>query len=144
MKNNSLFLLLIVAALAGCKKDNREPPKSVLSGVVVVDGTKQPVGIASNRVQLELWQSGYALFQKIPVYIDQDGSFSANLFNGQYKLVRLNGGPWANNSDTINVDINGAANVEVPVRPFFTVGTETITFNKADTSLTSTFNVSRV
>src|SRR5687768_4359168 len=144
MKKNLLLLLIVLSALGGCKKDNKEPPKSTLTGKVMVEGTKESVGVASNRVQLELWQSGYALFQKIAVHIDQDGSFSANLFDGQYKLVRLSGAPWANNTDTINVDLRGSANVEVPVKPFFTVGTETITFSAADTSLTSTFSVSRI
>jgi hypothetical protein len=144
MKNNLLLLLIVISVLGGCKKDNKEPPKSTLTGKVMVEGTKESVGVASNRVQLELWQSGYALFQKIPVYVDQDGTFSANLFDGQYKLVRLSGAPWANNTDTINIDLRGSANVEVPVKPFFTVGNETITFNAADTSITSTFGVSRV
>jgi hypothetical protein len=142
MKNNLLLLLIIISVLGGCKKDNKEPPQSMLSGSVIVEGTKQPVGVASNRVQLELWQSGYALFQKIPVHINQDGSFSARLFDGQYKLVRLNGAPWANNPDTINIELKGSATVEVPVKPFFTVGAETITFNASDTSITGTFSVS--
>ena len=34
--------------------------------------------------------------------------------------------------------------MEVPVKPFFTVGGETVTFNAADTSLTSTFTVARL
>jgi hypothetical protein len=144
MKNKLLLLLVIISVLGGCKKDNREPPSSTLSGVVQIEGSKQPVGVASNRVQLELWQSGYALFQKIPVYIDQDGSFSAKLFDGQYKLVRLSGAPWANNADTININLKGSATVEVPVKPFFTVGNETITFNAADTSITAMFSVSQL
>jgi hypothetical protein len=144
MKNNLLLLLVIISTLGGCKKDNKEPPKSTLSGKVVIEGTKESVGVASNRVQLELWQSGYALFQKIAVHVDQDGSFSANLFDGQYKLVRLSGAPWTNNTDTINVDLRGSANVEVPVKPFFTVGNETISFAAVDTSLTATFGVSRI
>src|SRR5690349_15530892 len=115
MKNNLLLLLIVVSVLGGCKKDNKEPPKSVLTGTVLVEGTKQAVGVASNRVQLELWQNGYALFQKIPVYIDQDGTFSATLFDGQYKLVRLSGAPWTNNTDTITVNLKGSSTVDVPV-----------------------------
>jgi hypothetical protein len=144
MKNNLLLLLIIVSVLGGCKKDNREPPKSTLSGTVMVEGTKQAVGVASNRVQLELWQSGYALFQKISVYVDQDGTFSANLFDGEYKLVRLSGAPWANNTDTITVNLKGSATVDVPVKPFFTLANDNISFNPADTSITATFNVTRL
>jgi len=144
MKNKILLLITIVSVLGGCKKDNREAPKSTLSGTVLVEGTKQAVGVASNRVQLELWQNGYALFQKIPVYVDQDGTFSANLFDGQYKLVRLSGAPWANNTDTITVNLKGSSAIDVPVKPFFTVANDNITYNAADTSITGTFNVTRV
>jgi hypothetical protein len=110
----------------------------------VVAGTKQPVGVATNGTQLELWQYGYQLRQKIAVHINQDGTFSSRLFDGNYKLVRLTGAPWANNTDTINVDLKGSADVEVPVNPFFTVGGESFTFNKADTSITAVFSVSRL
>jgi hypothetical protein len=144
MKNKILPLLMILSVLGGCRKDNKEPPKSTLTGTVIVNGTKQPVGVASNGTQLELWQSGYQLFQKIPVYIDQDGTFSAKLFDGTYKLVRLSGAPWANNTDTITINLNGSANVEVPVTPFFTVSGETITYSAADTSITASFSVNRL
>jgi hypothetical protein len=79
------------------------------------------------------------------VYVAQDGSFSALLFDGDYKLVRLNGAPWANNTtDTIQVNLNKSATVEVPVKPFFKIGTDAITFNAADTSITATFTVNRL
>ncbi len=144
MKQNFLPLILLISVLGGCKKDNREPPKSTLTGIVLVEGTKTPVGVASNGTQLELWQDGYALRNKIAVHIDQDGSFSAKLFDGNYKLVRLSGAPWASQTDTININLNGSANVEVPVKPFFTLGNETYTYAAADTSLTATFTVGRV
>jgi hypothetical protein len=144
MKNNLVLLLIIAAIAGGCKKDNREPPGSLLSGRVVIEGNKEAVGVASNRVQLELWQRGYALYQKIPVYIAQDGTFSARLFDGNYKLVRLSGAPWANNSDTIDVNLNGNSTVEVQVRPYFKAGGETLTFSAADTSITASFTVTRL
>jgi hypothetical protein len=144
MKRNLLPLILLFSVLGGCKKDNREPPTSTLTGTVLVEGTKIPVGVASNGTQLELWQYGYALRNKIAVHIDQDGTFSAKLFDGSYKLVRLSGAPWANNTDSIDVNINGSAVVEVPVKPFFTLGNDTYTYAAADTSLTATFTVGRL
>jgi len=144
MKQNFLPLILILFVLGGCKKDNREPPQSTLTGAVLIEGTKTPVGVASNGTQLELWQYGYALRNKIAVHIDQDGTFSAKLFDGNYKLVRLGGAPWAAQTDTINVDLNGSATIEVPVKPFFTVGGETYTYSAVDTSITAVFSVGRV
>ena len=133
-----------LSLLAACKKDNKEEPGSMITGRVVVAGTKQPVGVASNGTQLELWQDGYALRQKITVHIDQDGRFSSRLFDGTYKLVRLTGAPWANNTDTIVVDLKGNTELEVPVDPFFVIGSESFTFSSADTSLTSTFSVNQL
>jgi len=133
----SLALLILVA---GCKKDNYDPPQSQLTGRIVFQG--QPVGVRSNGVQLELWQPGFQLYTKIPVYIAQDGTFSAMLFDGNYKLTRLKGnGPWADNTDTIQVQVRGATTVDVPVDAYFVVKGETI--QKSGTNITTTFSLQR-
>lgn len=127
--------------ILGCKKDNYDPPSSMLSGQVVYQG--QPIGLRSNGVQLELWQSGYQLFSKIPVYINQEGKFSAALFDGDYKLTRLKGnGPWIDNADTINVHVSGATTVDVPVQPYFVIKTQTI--QKSGTAVTASVKVDKV
>jgi hypothetical protein len=148
MKKTNIFashLLLGVMVLAGllssCEKDNRLEPKSMLKGRVVYDG--QPVGVRSNGVQLELWQRGYQLFTKIPVHINQDGTFSASLFDGNYKLVRLRGnGPWADNTDTIDVEIRGMKEIDVPVQPFFVFQNDT--YSKGEGKVSATFNLKQV
>ena len=145
MKPQMYFLLLLVSVgfISSCELDNYEAPKSMLKGNVVYNG--QPVNIRSNAggVKLELWQRGYALFSKIPVNIDQDGSFSASLFDGDYKLTRLRGAPWADNTDTINVQVRGTTTVDVPVDPYFVINN--ISFQKNGTaSVTATFNLQRV
>jgi hypothetical protein len=132
--------LLLIVFFAGCKKDNFEPPKSQLTGRVVFQG--QPVGVRSNGVQLELWQPGFQLYTKIPVYIAQDGTFSALLFDGNYKLTRLKGnGPWADNTDTINVQVNGSATVDIPVDAYFVVKGET--FQKSGSNINASFSLQR-
>ncbi len=140
---NIATLLIAVALLAGCKKDNYDPPASVLKGRVVYN--KEALGLRSNGVQLELWQHGYQLFNKIPVYLDQDGAFKAVLFNGRYKLVLLRGnGPWVDNTDSIDVNLNGSADVDLTVTPFFTVGSTAFTYQAADSSVNATFTISQV
>ena len=143
MKTGS-FLFAISAAvflLSGCKEDNFEPPKSTLTGRVVYQNT--PVGVRSNGVQLELWQRGFQLFTKIPVYVGQDGTFSASLFDGDYKLVRLRGnGPWVDNTDTIAVQVRGSVAIDVPVQPYFTIKNEK--FQKSGTALTASCKVDQV
>src|SRR5688572_16723553 len=150
-------ILYIAAAtftvLMGCKKDNFDPPGSVLKGRVVYNGqvlgVRTPTvnasgGTTTGGVQLELWQYGYQLFTKIPVYVNQDGTFSASLFDGNYKLVRLGGAPWQNNTDSIDISLKGSLDIDVPVVPFFTISNATCTFNKADSSITATFTVNNV
>ncbi|RIV23573.1 DUF3823 domain-containing protein [Fibrisoma montanum] len=140
MKAILYSLLVGTVMLAGCEKDNFEPPKSTLTGRVVYDN--QPVGVRTNGVQLELWQPGFQLFTKIPVYVAQDGSFSASLFDGDYKLVRLRGnGPWVDNTDTINVQVRGAATVDVPVLPYYVIRNEK--FQRSGTTLTATCQVAQ-
>jgi len=120
MRRLAFLSLLIATSLAGCDFDNYEPPKSVLEGRLVYDG--QPVHVRENAIQLELWQDGYALHTAIPVYVKQDGSFQATLFDGDYKLVRKqNVGPWVSDPDTVLVELRGGQTLDVPVQPFFVV-----------------------
>lgn len=143
----------MLTGLMGCKKDNFDPPGSVLRGRIVhngeVLGVRTPTvnaqgSATTGGVQLELWQYGYQLFTKIPVYVNQDGTFSASLFDGRYKLVRLGGAPWENNTDSIDINLQGSADIDVPVVPFFTVSNATYAFNKADSTVTATFTVNNV
>src|SRR4051794_8424106 len=139
MKSN-LFSLIILSLffLASCKKDNKEPPSSTILGRVTFN--KQPVGVRSNGVQVELWQYGYQLFSKIPVYINQDGTFSAKVFNGSYKLTLLNGnGPWTDKTDSIDVAVDGSVQVDVPVNPYFVIANES--FQRNGKTITATFNL---
>jgi hypothetical protein len=123
-----------------CEKDNLNEPGSKLSGRIVYEG--QPVGVRSSGVQFELWQPGYQLYSKIPLNIAQDGSFSAVLFDGDYKLVRTPGaGPWANNTDTINIKLSGSANVDVPVAPYFLIKNTVI--EKNGTAVKATFTIEK-
>lgn len=74
--------------------------------------------------------------------IAQDGSFSAELFDGDYKLVRSKGaGPWADNPDTIDVSVKGAVSVDVPVEPYFVI--KNASFEKNGTAIKATFTIDK-
>ncbi|MCC9165789.1 DUF3823 domain-containing protein [Pontibacter harenae] len=137
----SYLIAALVVVLTGCEKDNYEPPTSTLTGRVVYNG--EPVNLRSNGVQLELWQRGYQNFEKIPVYVAQDGTYSATLFDGNYKLVLLPGnGPWVNNTDSLNVQVNGSTTIDVPVQPYFNIQNET--FQLSGNVITTTVDVNQV
>jgi hypothetical protein len=113
----------------------------VLEGRLVYDG--QPVHVRENAIQLELWQDGYTLHTAIPVYVKQDGSFQATLFDGDYKLVRKqNVGPWVNDPDTILVQLRGGQTLDVPVQPFFVIEDAQVT--RTGGGVTATFTVKRL
>src|SRR5688572_21606042 len=129
-----VWVQVLLLATAGCEDltsiDNYDAPNSTLTGRVVFDG--QGVGVRSNGVQLELWEPAYPLRQKIPIFVAQDGTFSAKLFDGSYKLNLLaNNGPWVNTRDTIGIALEGSAHVDVPVRPYYTVQSSQLRHNTA-------------
>lgn len=116
----SCLLLVLGFVVASCEYDNFEEPKSTLTGRIVYEG--EPLGVRNQGVQLELWQHGYDLFQKIPVYVSQDGTFSATLFDGDYKLTLIRGnGPWMDQTDSLDISLNGSQAIDVEVAPYFTL-----------------------
>ncbi|UOQ69800.1 DUF3823 domain-containing protein [Hymenobacter volaticus] len=149
MKAFLYSLLAGTALFMGCAKDNVEPPSSTLTGRIVYQD--QVLGLRSNgstdlgnqTTMLELWQRGYQLFTKIPVFVNQDGTFQAKLFDGNYKLVRSRGnGPWVDNTDSIDVQVRGNTVIDVPVTPYFTV--TDAAFQRSGNTLTATCRVNRI
>jgi hypothetical protein len=135
------FLILGITLITACAKDNFEPPKSKLTGRLVYNG--EPIGVRSGGVAFELWEHGHQLFSSIPLNIAQDGSFSAMLFDGDYKLVRAKGsGPWIDVSDSIDVSLNGSATLDVPVQPYYIV--KDISFVKDGSDVKATFTIQTV
>jgi hypothetical protein len=141
MKRLVITLLAGLGLLASCTKDNIAPPASQLTGRITFQDQALNVRGGGN-VQLELWQRGEYFRTKIPVYIAQDGTYSATLFDGDYKLTRLrDNGPWQNNTDSISVRVSGNTVVDVPVQPYFTIGTASIA--KVGGNVTASFPVAK-
>jgi hypothetical protein len=142
MKTQLLFISAFICLLfVSCEYDNFDEPNAILSGKVVYNGN--PIGVRTNGTQLELWQNGYQLNTKIPVYIAHDGTFSAAVFNGKYKIVRLAGAPWEDQrGDTIMIEVKGNTVVDVPVKPYFIIRNET--FQKESGAITARFAVEKI
>lgn len=141
IKSLAYIFLASVLMLTGCEYDNYEPPTSMLQGQVVYEG--EPIGVRTNAVQLELWQHGYDNFERIPVYVAQDGSFSASLFDGNYQLVlRRGNGPWLANTDSIAVEVSGLTTIDVPVTPYYVF--RNTSFNRNGNVITASFNVKKI
>jgi hypothetical protein len=139
------FLMTLTATaglfLAGCEYDNFDAPESKLSGSVVYDG--KAIGVRNNGPRLELWQDGYPLKSAITVYINQDGTFSASLFDGRYKLVRRGDSPWLQQAtDTLLVNVKGNTSIDVPVTPYFSI--TNYSFQKSGNTINAQFVVNKI
>lgn len=148
-------LTLLAVSVAGCDitaLDNYEAPSSKLTGRVVYNG--EPVQVRSNEVELELWEQDieeFELNQKIQVHVAQEGTFSAVLFDGRYKLNLLPGsGPWVTPTplDTIRFELRGSHTLDVPVTPYYVVRDEQFSYDRNANApwgtVTGTFRVGKV
>ena len=147
MKIKYIFFLSIGWALSSCEHDNYEAPKSILTGDVVYQG--EPIHVASNEVNMELWEPGWQLRNRIDVTMDQDGSYSASLFDAEYKLVfRQNQGPFRmttnpiTNSDTILVNVNGTTVMDIEVMPYYMIRNPQIT--KSGSTVNATASIEQI
>jgi hypothetical protein len=143
MKTIIYLLSAFLFLLSSCEFDNYEPPKNILTGRLVYEGT--PVGIRQGVNVLQLYQPGWQTFTPITVNIKQDGTFSSALFEGNYKLVPIQGtAPFIiSNLDTINVEVKGnQTTVDVPVQPYYLIRNES--YQKNGATLTATFNIDKI
>lgn len=143
MKKNYKYVIGVFFALIlmSCEKDNFDSPNAILEGQIVYEDF--PLSVRSNSAELELWQDGFALDEFIPVFIAQDGTYSASLFDGEYKMVRKGGDPWLPQlNDTLIVNVTGNTQFDVPVTPYFTIRNES--FEQDNNMLTASFQINQI
>lgn len=129
-----LVALVLITGLVACEKDNFEPPKSTFEGRLVYKGEPllvQSANTGSNSdfpVFFELWQQAYNNRSSIRVPIKQDGTFTALLFDGDYKLTVPSGqGPflWKRTStgapDSLAISLRGSQQLDIEVMPYYMV-----------------------
>ncbi len=142
----SIILLVALAAFASCKKDNFDPPGSTLKGRITYNG--QPVMVEQNQVRFQLWEPGWGLNAPIDVAVNQEGGYSAVLFDGNYKLViPKNEGPFMSKSvgstkDTIIIKLQGSQDFDVEVIPYYMV--TSAQFSQANGRVSSTVKIEKI
>ncbi|MBE7172277.1 MAG: DUF3823 domain-containing protein [Williamsia sp.] len=134
MKLN-IFLTILAAGcmlVLSCKKDNYEAPTSLLSGKLVYKG--ETFGVEKDQVPFQLYQFGFGKVGPIGQSFSQDGTYSALLFDGDYKLIIPNGqGPFlwkktaAGNPDTTVITMRGNQTLDLEVTPYYMIRTPQIT-----------------
>ncbi|MEP6950051.1 MAG: DUF3823 domain-containing protein [Ginsengibacter sp.] len=135
MRNSSryLYVLAFAATIFSCKKDNYPQPNSLLSGRLVYQGDS--IEVEKNAVHFQIYQYG---FGKVgPVSTDetfaQDGTYSAVLFDGDYKIIVPNGdGPFiwkktaAGGPDSVSVTLKGNQTLDLEVTPYYMIKAQQI------------------
>ena len=149
MKTKVYYAIWAVVSLffTACDYDNYDEPKSNLTGRIVYQG--EPIGVSYNDVYFQLWEPGWQTKAPINVNVDQDGTYSAVLFDANYKLVFPGGqGPFmpvkntSTNSDTIAVDLKGSKTLDIEVMPFYMV--RNAQFTAAGRKVTGTFKLDKI
>lgn len=144
MKYRYLIVILGISLIfTACGLDNYDAPKSTLRGRITYKGETLGLRGTGEAVQLQLYQDGYELRDNIPVYVGQDGTFEALLFDGEYKLVTRNqNGPWVNSRDTTVINLKGSTSIDVEVTPYFTISDANISLNGSE--LKGNFTVNKI
>jgi hypothetical protein len=130
MKNLSKYLLVagLGAILFSCKKDNYAPPSALLTGNLLYQG--DTIYLERNAVHFQIYQYGFGKVGAISTdeTFAQNGSYSAALFNGDYKLIVPNGdGPFmwkkttSGTPDSVSVTMNGNQTVDLEVAPYYLI-----------------------
>ncbi len=149
MKNKYQYILwIIVCAIAvSCKKDNRSAPSSVLTGKIVYKG--EAIGVENNQVPFELYQYGFGKVGPIGETFTQEGTFSALLFDGDYKLIIPNGqGPFrwkylsSGAPDSVAISMKGNQTMDLEVTPYYMIRTPLIT--GATGKVSATFKAEKI
>ena len=148
MKTRYYILFLgLTLSLGSCEIDNYDEPETLFEGQLTYEG--QPIGVAADEVRFQLWQSGFGNEGPIDVHVAQDGSFSALLFDGEYKLDFLDGeGPFVVNpangqqGDTIFLNLEGDTTMELEVVPYYMI--RDAQFNAAGGTVAATAEIEQI
>lgn len=142
-----MIAVLLPASFIACKKDNYDPPQSLLTAKLVYKG--EQVNVEYNQVPFQLFQFGFGKVGPIASTVNQDGNFSALLFDGNYKLtIPANQGPfiWKKTAsgaqDSLSVTMKGNQNLDIEVTPYFMI--RSAKFAAASNKVTATFGIEKI
>lgn len=135
------------AVISSCEKDNYDPPSTTLTGRLVYQG--EAIGVERDQVPFELYQYGFGKVGPIGQSFAQDGSYSALLFNGEYKMViPIGQGPFlskltgAGTADSVAISVTGNQTLDVEVTPYYMIRNPQISASGG--TVTSTFSVEKI
>ena len=139
--SNIFSVILLLVLFSGCGKDNFDAPESKLVGRVTYQG--QALNLRGTGEAVQLHQDGYEKNDPISVFVGQDGTFSALLFDGEYRLTTRDGnGPWVNNHESVTVNLKGHTEVNLEVTPYFMISNEQLSVTGS--AMNASFMINRI
>lgn len=147
IKLHYIVFLACCAAIVSCKKDNYDAPSSTLSGKLAYNG--EGFGLEKDQVPFQLFEYGFGKVGPIGASFTQEGTYSAVLFDGEYKLIVPNGqGPflWKQTAtgkpDTVVITLRGSQSLDLQVTPYYLIRNSQIA--AAGGSVNATFKVDKI
>lgn len=142
------FVLFVFASACSLNNyDNYDSPDAILEGNIVYEG--EPIPVSYDNVTFELWQSGFGRETPINVTVAQNGSYSAELFSGDYRLILQDAqGPYITptnsetNSDTVMVSLNGNQSLDIEVIPYHMI--RNAEFSISDRTVSANFGIEKI
>ncbi|HKO80266.1 MAG TPA: DUF3823 domain-containing protein [Chitinophagaceae bacterium] len=147
IKLHYIILFACMAGFLSCKKDNYDAPSSTLSGKLVYNG--ESFGLEKDQVPFQLYQYGFGKVGPIGASFTQEGTYSAVLFDGEYKLIVPNGqGPFLwkqtpdGKPDTVVINLKGSQVLDLQVTPYYMIRNSQI--SAAGGNVNATFKVDKI
>lgn len=109
----------------------------------------EPIEVERNQVPFQLYQYGFGRVGPIDGTFAQDGSYSALLFDGEYKFIIPNGqGPFmwkqtaAGTPDSVTITMKGSQELDFDVTPYYMV--RNAQFNATGNTANATFSLEKI
>lgn len=142
IKLHYILIVSLGTAVLSCKKDNYDPPSTLLNGKIMYKG--EAIGVEYNQVPFEIYQPGFGKVGPINGTFTPEGTYSVLLFDGNYKFVVRNGqGPFiwkqtvANTPDTVAISLKGNQTLDFEVEPYYMIRNPQFTFSNSKVSGTA-------
>ncbi|RYY12210.1 MAG: DUF3823 domain-containing protein, partial [Chitinophagaceae bacterium] len=142
-----IIILLAISLVWSCKKDNYDAPSSTLSGRLVYQGAA--IELEYDRVPFQLYQYGFGKIGSIDGTFTPEGSYSALLFDGEYKfVVPIGQGPFkpkeiaAGKPDSLTITVSGDQALDIEVEPYYMIRNPQMTI--AGGVVTGTFKAEKI
>ncbi|MDN5202182.1 DUF3823 domain-containing protein [Fulvivirgaceae bacterium BMA10] len=135
------FALTCFLGMSCSEIDNADPPSSLVEGTIRYNN--EPVAVEQSQIWFNLIQAGFDFESDLPMAVDQDGNFSALLFNGDYRVEISGSAPYTfqGGAESVDLKVAGSQTFDIAVVPFFFIPENSVQYSISGNNLTATFTV---